>query len=159
MSEAITKGVLNARRGTAPFATNDSAYGAAPGGRSTVGKVINSQGQGPRGRGEAKVPLNPDKVRKMTYDRTKLEIKQSVQENSRKQKEKDGFFGWSDNDRDADRAVNLAKNRVSNINNLPGASSNEMKRQAGPYGEVSGMSSPRKGGADTSYKLRNSSSI
>ena len=70
LSEAITKGVLNARRGTAPFATTESAYGAAPGGRSTVGKVINSQGQAPRGRVEAKVPLNPDKVRKMTYDRT-----------------------------------------------------------------------------------------
>ena len=43
LSEAITKGVLSARRSSAtPFATSDNSYGPA---RSTVGKVINSQGQ------------------------------------------------------------------------------------------------------------------
>ena len=71
----------------------------------------------------------------------------------RKHVEKSGaLYGWSDNDADrvAQRATNLAKNRVSNINALPGASSNA-------YEGPPAMSSPRKGGADVSYKLRNGS--
>lgn len=48
---------------------------------------------------------------------------------------------------------------MSNINGLPGASSNEMRRQAGPYDAVPATSAPFKGGADNSYKLRNGSSI
>lgn len=83
LSEAITKGALSARKGTAPFAATESAYGAAPGGRSTMGKVINSQGQAQRSSAAAKVPLNPDKVRQMGYKRAQQEIQQTVQEESK----------------------------------------------------------------------------
>ena len=67
LSEAITKGVLTARRSSAtPYATSENTYGNV--GRSTVGKVINSQGAPQRNRtGEAKVPLNQDKIRKLGY--------------------------------------------------------------------------------------------
>ena len=41
LSEAITKGVLTARRSSAtPYGTSENAYTNAPGGRSTMGKVI-----------------------------------------------------------------------------------------------------------------------
>ena len=153
--------MLSARRSSAaPFGTSDNAYGGGNAGRSTVGKVINSQGQMQRGRGEAKVPINPDKVRKMTFERHQQEIKQTAAEKGRQAAKNSGaLYGWTDSDRDAERATNLAKNRVSNIGSLPGASSSEMRKQAGPYEGSSGISSPRKGGADSSYKLRNGSSI
>ena len=86
--------MLTARRTTAPFATSESAYGNAPGGRSTIGKVINAQGQAQRNRKEAKVPLNPEKVRQMGYKNRQQEIMQTVQEQCRKQTEKTGFYGW-----------------------------------------------------------------
>ena len=94
LSEAITKGVLTARRTAAPFATSESAYRNAPGGRSTIGKVINSQGQTQRNRMEAKVPLSPEKVRQMGYKHRQQEIMQTVQETCRQSTEKSGFYGW-----------------------------------------------------------------
>ena len=85
---------------------------------------------------------------------------QTAQEKGRQQTENSGFYGWQDNDRDDERAQNFAKNRLSSINNLPGAQSNAVRRHASTKEFVPvAMSSPRKGGADNSYKLRNGSNI